>query len=103
MFDTGNLFNVLYSLVSENDKQHFSDLKEKVVFPLLNYLENARYQLPTIDNAKAKANISLAARGQTELDAILIDDFLNNHYPEIRTLWNNILSTIAEYLRKRML
>ncbi len=93
MFDTGNLFDVLYSLVSENDKQHFSDLKEKVVFPLLNYLENA----------KAKANISLAVRGQTELDAILIDDFLNNHYPEIRTLWNNILSTIAEYLRKRML
>lgn len=93
----GNLFDVLYSLVSENDKQHFSDLKEKVVFPLLNYLENARYQLPTIDNAKAKANISLAVR------TILIDDFLNNHYPEIRTLWNNILSTIAEYLRKRML
>jgi len=40
--------NVLYSLVSENDKQYFLDLKEKVVFPLLNYLENARSQLPSI-------------------------------------------------------
>jgi hypothetical protein len=88
---------VLSSLVSENVKPHFSDLKENVIFPLVYYLENASFQLPNIDNAKAKANISLdSVRGKKGFDAILIDDFLNNHYPEIRPLWNTMrLSTIA--------
>jgi hypothetical protein len=94
--------DVLSSLVSENDKQHFSDLKEKVVFPLLNYLENTRYQLPNIDDAKANANISLdALSGNRGFDSILIDDFLDNHYPEIRTLWNNMFEYNSRVLEKK--
>ena len=59
-----------------------TELKTKVILPLLYYLENDRYGLPNIDNAKANANISLDYLTDKQgFDALLIDDFLNNHYP----------------------
>lgn len=94
--------DLLSSLASENDKQHFSDLKEKVIFPLLHYLENAPEQLPNIDSAIASANISLdSLTGRKGFDATLIDDFLNNHYPEIRALWNNAFEYNSNVVEKR--
>ena len=60
------------------------------------------YELPSIDNAKAKANISLdVLSGKKGFDAILIDDFLYNHYPEIRPLWNNMFEYNSKVVEKR--
>jgi hypothetical protein len=39
--------------------------------------------------------------GKKGFDAILIDDFLYNHYPEIRPLWNNMFEYNSKVVEKR--
>src|ERR671915_386152 len=73
--------------------EHFKDIKTHVLSPILNYLHDDRWKLPNIKQAAKIINsgASHAINEKVELDEILFNDFLDNHYPKIRTMWENTI------------
>jgi hypothetical protein len=61
--------------------EHFIDLKDKVVKPALYLLEREPEMIPSITEPAGLAQ---------GIDVGLLNDFLRNHYPKIKPLWNNV-------------
>lgn len=81
--------DVLSRFLSENIDRHFTNLKKNVIAPILYYLDVYPNQLPTID--KITSNLSSYPPGMSNnFDPILVDDFVENHYPYIRILWDKM-------------
>lgn len=78
----------------ENRRFHISDLKKSVISPLIECLEG-KYRFPSIEEAKNnniqhEVEFPLMPNTVGKLfNYILVDDFLTNHCPEVRKLWND--------------
>jgi hypothetical protein len=66
---------------------HFLDLKDKVVHPSLILLESEPYKLPPLQ---------LDMNYVHGIDTGLLNDFLENHYPRIKSLWKNVVLSIEK-------
>jgi hypothetical protein len=92
--------------MSEAVKQHFNELKECIVSPVIWYLQNAGYHLPTSEDAKKyytsfNATYSKNHSVPPEFDQVLIDDFLGSHYPEVKELWDEVCKSNERLSDKR--
>lgn len=95
----------------EISREHFKQLKNQVIKPLLTLLEKDYNNLPSVEEIKNKSNIygflqvghavhyihdsgTLEIGNDIILDCDLIIDFLENHYLKLISLWNDAFALI---------
>ena len=70
-------------------------------------MENSPYHLPTIEVKKRSDSYVilhiLKIKSILSHLTLLVDDFLNSHYPEVRELWNDVCEYSKKVIEKRIL
>lgn len=88
----GSYLQVYYSSKSERGKDHFLDLKENVIDPLI----NTASRLDFAPSAFTFSGIHYEEGEGLQSNDVLFEDFMTNHYPTIRDTMNEVVGLSLE-------
>lgn len=69
---------------NEATKSHFDDIKKVVISPIIKNIQSDIHSLPS-----SKSILEYNKPIESDINYFLCNDFLNNHNPEVKELWDN--------------
>jgi hypothetical protein len=98
---------------SETRSAHFNDLKEQVISPMRHRLTNKPYMFPSVQEAQEQAILYMLPeegvlqkepidynQEKGQFEPVLLSDFLDNHYPEVKRIWDCFCNYNSHVLTK---
>jgi hypothetical protein len=95
----GSYLQVFYSSKSDRTKNHLSDLKEKVIIPLIDIVSNFNF---TLSDFKF-SGFSYQVCDELQSTDIPFQDFMTNHYPTINSKLYEVITLSAAMNNKKHL
>jgi len=86
----------------EASKEHFKELKEHVIKPLIGFLNEVnRIEFPSTDDLSENGLPEYYTKNPQKIDRILFKDFIDNHYPHIREEWTSTYQLTKDSKEKK--